>query len=64
MPVRSPNSSVFKWLDRKAVDQAVRDRARKATQCRKDVLKIGYFGSYARGGWGQWHLLKQLFRLH
>ena len=52
MPVRFLDSSVFKWPDRKASDRGVRDWARKVTQRRKDVLKIGYFGSYARGDWG------------
>ena len=52
MPVRSLNSSVLKWPDAKTVDAAARCWARKAAQGRQDVLKIGYFGSYARGDWG------------
>lgn len=52
MPVRSLSSSVFKWPDAQTVDQALRDWAEKVVQNRKDVLQIGYFGSYARGDWG------------
>ena len=52
MPVRSLNSSVLKWPDAKTVDAAARLWAEKAVQDRGDVLKIGYFGSYARGDWG------------
>lgn len=52
MPVRSLSSSVLKWADAKTVDAAARRWAEKVVQDKKDVLKIGYFGSYARGDWG------------
>jgi predicted nucleotidyltransferase len=52
MPVRSLNSSVFKWPDRSAVDHAVRDWAEMAVNSREGIIKLGYFGSYARGDWG------------
>jgi predicted nucleotidyltransferase len=52
MPVRSLNSSVLKWPDAKTVDAAARRWAEKVLHDRGDVLKIGYFGSYARGDWG------------
>ncbi len=52
MPVRSLSSSVLKWPDAHIVDQAVRRWAEKVVQLRKDILRIGYFGSYARGDWG------------
>jgi predicted nucleotidyltransferase len=52
MPVRSLNSSVFKWPDRSEVDNAVRDWAQKAVHSREGIIKLGYFGSYARGDWG------------
>ncbi len=52
MPVRSLDSSVLKWPDAKTVDTALRRWAEKAVQNRRDILKIGYFGSYARGDWG------------
>jgi predicted nucleotidyltransferase len=52
MPVRSLNLSVFKWPDAKTVDAAARRWAKAAAKGRDDVVKIGYFGSYARGDWG------------
>jgi predicted nucleotidyltransferase len=52
MPVRSLNSSVLKWPDTKTVDAAARRWAERVMQDKKGVLKIGYFGSYARGDWG------------
>jgi uncharacterized protein len=52
MPVRSLSSSVLKWPNKQSVDSAVRSWAEKVSQERKDVQKIGYFGSYARGDWG------------
>ena len=52
MPVRLLSSSVLKWPDAQTVDKAVRRWAEDIHQNRKDVLRIGYFGSYARGDWG------------
>ena len=52
MPVRSLSSSVFTWPDAPTVDRAVRRWAVKMAQGRSGVLRIGYFGSYARGDWG------------
>lgn len=52
MPVRLLNSSVFKWPDAATVDQALRQWAERVSQQRKDIISIGYFGSYARGDWG------------
>ncbi len=52
MPVRSLSSSVLKWPDAHTVDQAVRQWAEQLVRQRKDVRRIGYFGSYARGDWG------------
>jgi uncharacterized protein len=52
MPVRSSDSSVFKWPDREEVDRQVRSWAKEIARSRPDVLKIGYIGSYARGDWG------------
>ena len=52
MPVRSLSSSVLKWPDAETVDQALNRWAQEAVRDRKDVLRIGYFGSYARGDWG------------
>ncbi len=52
MPVRSYNSSVLRWPDAEMVHEAAQRWAEVAVQDRQDVLKIGYFGSYARGNWG------------
>jgi predicted nucleotidyltransferase len=52
MPVRSLSSYVLKWPDKEAADSAVRRWAQRMAGSRKDVLQIGYFGSYARGDWG------------
>ena len=52
MPVRSLNSSVFKWPDQKTVDQAVRSWSIEQGQRRPELKRLGYFGSYARGDWG------------
>lgn len=52
MPIRSLSSSVLKWPDKEAVDSAVRRWAERMAKERKDILQIGYFGSYARGDWG------------
>ncbi len=52
MPVRSLNSSVLKWPKPRQVDEAVRKWAAEAAQACPDVIRIGYFGSYARGDWG------------
>ena len=52
MPVRLLSSSVLKWPDAQTVKRAVSQWVDKVVKTRKDVLSIGYFGSYARGDWG------------
>ncbi len=52
MPVRSLTSSVLKWPDLKAVDRAARFWAANLVKDRTEIIKLGYFGSYARGDWG------------
>jgi uncharacterized protein len=52
MPVRLLSSSVLKWPDAGVVDQAFRLWAQRVAQTRADVVRVGYFGSYARGDWG------------
>ncbi|MBI4483881.1 MAG: nucleotidyltransferase domain-containing protein [Acidobacteria bacterium] len=52
MPVRSLNSSVFTWPDRKRVDSAVRAWAEEEGKKHLGLRGLGYFGSYARGNWG------------
>lgn len=52
MPVRSSNSPVLKWPDRKAVEAAVRILAERLSEQHPELMRLGYFGSYARGDWG------------
>ena len=52
MPVRSLNSSVLKWPSRKAVDRAIRSWTAEQVAGKPDLIRLGYFGSYARGDWG------------
>ena len=52
MPVRSLTSSVLRWPDHHAVDQAVRTWAAAEGKRRSGLRRLGYFGSYARGDWG------------
>ncbi|MEW6540036.1 MAG: nucleotidyltransferase domain-containing protein [Bacillota bacterium] len=52
MPVRLLSSSILKWPDASRVDVAVRRWAKAVAADRRDVVRVGYFGSYARGAWG------------
>lgn len=52
MPVKSLNSSVLIWPDHQSVVRALRDWAQEVVRSRPGVIRIGYFGSYARGDWG------------
>lgn len=52
MPVRSLNSSVLVWPDRATVDRDVREWAHRLASGRPELVRLGYFGSYARGDWG------------
>lgn len=52
MPVRLLTSSVLKWPDTEMVSRELRRWTGDIVYERKDVLRIGYFGSYARGDWG------------
>ena len=52
MPVRSLNSSVLKWPDKKTVTAAAQQFARQQAAARPQLVMLGYFGSYARGDWG------------
>jgi hypothetical protein len=45
-------SSVLAWPDRAAVDAAVRGWAATQPALHPGLLRLGYFGSYARGDWG------------
>lgn len=52
MPVRSLSSSVLRWPDKEAVVSSLLEWAKEIIRDREDIVKIGYFGSYARGDWG------------
>jgi len=52
MPVRSLTSSVLRWPNAETVDDAARRWAGVEAERHGPVLRIGYFGSYARGNWG------------
>ncbi len=52
MPVRSLNSSVFKWPDQETVVDSLRKWVQQLAQERPELLRAGFFGSYARGDWG------------
>jgi len=52
MPVRSLNSYVLKWPDAKTVKDAFTVWAKKTVRNNTNVVRIGYFGSYARGTTG------------
>ena len=52
MPVRSLNSSVIKWPDLEAVREAIGLWAKSEVPKHPDLIRLGYFGSYARGEWG------------
>jgi predicted nucleotidyltransferase len=52
MPVRSWDSPVLTWPGREAVVRALRAWADGLAPAHPDVLRVGYFGSYARGDAG------------
>lgn len=42
----------MKWPDRETVDAAARRWARQQAGAHPELIRLGYFGSYARGDWG------------
>ena len=52
MPVRSSSSHVLSWPPLDAVAEATRAWGAALKASRSDVVRVGYFGSYARGDWG------------
>jgi predicted nucleotidyltransferase len=52
MPVRSLRSSVLKWPDRQAVERAVTAWASRERRRHPGLIRLGCFGSYARGDAG------------
>ena len=52
MPVRSLDSSVLRWPEAENVVRALRAWTAQRLAERTDIVRLGYFGSYARGDWG------------
>ncbi len=52
MPVRSLHSSVLKWPDAALVTAEAKRWAEQIAARHPEVVRVGYFGSYARGNWG------------
>ena len=52
MPVRSLSSSVIKWPDLGSVRESIDRWAKEEVTEHPELLRLGYFGSYARGDWG------------
>ncbi|MEI6452523.1 MAG: nucleotidyltransferase domain-containing protein [Actinomycetes bacterium] len=52
MPVRSSNSHVLSWPPPEAVVAAACAGGAALKASRSEVVKVGCFGSYARGDWG------------
>jgi hypothetical protein len=52
MPVRSSNSSVLVWPDPERVGREAREWARREAPRHPELVRLGYFGSYATGSWG------------
>ena len=49
MPVRSTSSSVLRWPDTDTVLAAARRWVEEQAERKPELLKVGIFGSYARG---------------
>ncbi len=52
MPVRSFSSRVFVWPSRAEVKAALEAWVPAAVERHPELLRLGAFGSYARGDWG------------
>jgi uncharacterized protein len=52
MPVRSLHSPVLRWPDRQTVERAAVEWARREAPRHPGLVRLGYFGSYARGDAG------------
>jgi uncharacterized protein len=52
MPVRSSSSHVLRWPDGDEVRKAAESWARREGDARAELVRLGYFGSYANGTWG------------
>jgi predicted nucleotidyltransferase len=52
MPTRSLSSSVLRWPDRATVHAAAAAWSEAQRRLRAEIVRIGYFGSYATDRWG------------
>lgn len=52
MPVRSSSSHVLKWPNEKEVRKAAQHLADRESRDRPELIRLGFFGSYANGTWG------------
>ncbi len=52
MPVRSLHSSVFIWPSQAEVKAALQTWLPEAARRHPELLRLGLFGSFARGDWG------------
>ena len=52
MPVRSLNSPVLKWPRRDEVKKVLRQWLKKQIATHPEIVKLGYFGSFAKDNWG------------
>lgn len=52
MPVRSLNSPVLVWPGKNEVEKALKDWSARQAALQPGLMRLGYFGSYARGDWG------------
>jgi uncharacterized protein len=52
MPVRSLRSSVLRWPDRRTVEEAAAAWAARERLRHPNLIRLGWFGSYARGDAG------------
>lgn len=51
MQKKSLNFYKIKWFEKKDIENALKKWANKILSQHKNILKIGYFGSYAKGNW-------------
>jgi predicted nucleotidyltransferase len=52
MPVKSLSLPVLVWPNAETVDRAVREWVKETLISNQNVIRAGYYGSYARGDWG------------
>ncbi|MDQ3774736.1 MAG: nucleotidyltransferase domain-containing protein [Pseudomonadota bacterium] len=50
--MRSLTSSVLRWPDRRSVEESLHGWLAREEGRHPELVRLGYFGSYARGDWG------------